>query len=182
MKEKLESLNESENNITGKNKILLDIKTNRQLIIILYLIICGFIIIGFYINANKETTKLINELNLKINDINLRVDELNKKNNELNLKPEKMNEDNLNEIICNYEINNDDVNKQIKLFDYSEASNDQKIFEKNSELFFDDKLIKFNNMHIFKKPGIYSLKIKIKNFLTNINKLFSDCTQLIEID
>ena len=36
MKEKLELLNESENNITGKNKILLGIKTNRQLIIILY--------------------------------------------------------------------------------------------------------------------------------------------------
>ena len=63
-----------------------------------------------------------------------------------------MNEDNLNEIICNYEINDDDTNKPIKLFDYTEDSNNQKIMEKNSELFLDDKLTEFNNMHIFKKP------------------------------
>ena len=56
-----------------------------------------------------------------------------------------MNEDNLNEIICNYEINDDDTNKPIKLFDYTEDSNSQKIMEKNSELFLDDKLTEFNN-------------------------------------
>jgi len=54
--------------------------------------------------------------------------------------------------------------------------------ESNADLFFDEKKYKFQKYFIFKKEGIYSIKIKFKNCIKDCQSTFNSCSNIIDID
>ena len=124
------------------------------------------------------------ELNKKLEEIENKI-ELLKLNDE---KIESIVDVNLykNEIICTYEIN--EANKGILLYNYENKVNhfpdyDKKEeYEKNIELYLNDKKIKINNIFKAKEPGIYKFKLKFLKHMKDISKFFHKCENLIYVD
>ena len=143
-----------------------------------------------------------------INPIKLlnKVDEYKKEykeNKKKNLNIIQISQKKNNCIICIFQINENDLNKPIRILSCYEEylKNNQKLDEtedeiklknqleiENCEIFIkknyneEYKLIDFSYTYEFKNIGEYIIKFKYLNPLNNINYLFTDCKKLISID
>ena len=143
-----------------------------------------------------------------INPIKLlnKVDEYKKEykeNKKKNLNIIQISQKKNNCIICIFQINENDLNKPIRILSCYEEylKNNQKLDEtedeiklknqleiENCEIFIkknyneEYKLIDFSYTYEFKNIGEYIIKFKYLNPLNNINYLFTDCKNLISID
>ena len=96
-----------------------------------------------------------------------------------------------NEINGIYNINENDLNKEIRILNYFKHSKekDKRFDNKNDlingiDLFIDNKKIDFNFIYNFNKKGKYNIKISFKNDknIQNIRWMFKNCKQLISLD
>ena len=90
-----------------------------------------------------------------------------------------------NEIICIYEIDDCDINKNNQIlnkFTQNKKFNNEKSFKDNMNLYIDNKKILFGFTYKFIKKGKYKLKILIKKELENIRWMFKDCKKLFSLD
>ena len=104
-----------------------------------------------------------------------------------------------NYILCEYNIKNEDLNKDIQILNYlneelkEEIINDYKeigktdyILEINKDeinssicdLYLNNKRINFSYKYKFEKEGKYSLKILFKRSIKNISFMFNKCSSL----
>ena len=94
---------------------------------------------------------------------------------------------NLNYITAEIEIKEDDINKDIRIFNsYEEnkreeglniSENDyknEKEIKENIEININGKIIPFSYFYKFKKKGKYIIEYIFKNYLTNINCIFNN--------
>ena len=139
-----------------------------------------------YFNSNKGTflkEPIIEYIN-NINIIN------NKKNNKVDNKLNKENGTKKNnEIRIKLKIEKENIKKEIyflscRLFDRlsDEYSILNQLNESNTELFIDEKKYKFQRYFTFKKEGIYSIKIILKDYMKDCQCMFYECKNIIDID
>ena len=94
------------------------------------------------------------------------------------------------DIICEYNINQYELNKEIQILNYFEEAkkiylenlpgiNNEKEIKENCELYINDNKINFCNKYKFIKEGKNIIKIKCKKYLTNISYMFYNCTNLL---
>ena len=130
----------------------------------------------------EPINEYINNINIINNKINNKVD--NKVNNENNKKKN-------NEIRIKLKIEKKDINEAkyfLSFLPFNLNIDEYHIFnqlnESNTELFIDEKKYKFQKYFIFKKEGIYSIKIKIKseNCIKDCQSMFFYCKNIIDID
>jgi surface protein len=116
---------------------------------------------------NKEIEKPIPKKNkneiIKINQ---------KENNNLNIVPN-------NTIKTTYLIEEEDVNKEIKIIDFNNNPQKEDI-KNNCEIYLNNQQI--NSPYKFEKEGEYTIILNFKKELEDISYLFYNCLQLIEID
>ena len=102
---------------------------------------------------------------------------------------------NKNEIICTYDIKNNNLKEGIRIINsYEEvkkahenwgfegASSNEKEIKNNCEIYINDKKINFCYKYNFPKEGKYTIKFKFKELLTNANYMFCECEQLFSVD
>ena len=102
---------------------------------------------------------------------------------------------NQNEIICTYDIKNNNLKEGIRIINsYEEvkkahenwgfegASSNEKEIKNNCEIYINDKKIDFCYKYNFPKEGKYTIKFKFKELLTNANYMFCECEQLFSVD
>ena len=126
-------------------------------------------------NQNSEI-KINNELEKK-KDVEKREDE--NKNTEM----EKIEEENY--IIATYEINKEDINKDIQILNYNNSNDNsnQNDLENCCQIYLNNEKIDFNFTYKFTKEGEYIFKITFNNpKLQNISCLFLNCIKLTKID
>ena len=100
--------------------------------------------------------------------------------------------ENNNYIVCEYEIKDEDLNKEIQIINSFEESKRQNQYyrgeenenqiKENCQLYLNNQKKKFCYKMKFSKKGKYQIKFCFKQLLTNINYMFSDCSSLISID
>ena len=116
---------------------------------------------------NKEIEKPIPKKNkneiIKINQ---------KENNNLNIVPN-------NTIKTTYLIEEEDVNKEIKIIDFNNNPQKEDI-KNNCEIYLNNQQI--NSPYKFEKEGEYNIILNFKKELEDISYLFYNCQQLREID
>ena len=78
-----------------------------------------------------------------------------------------------NYFVSNYIISLENI--KIKLFN-------REILNNISSMLIDDKKVNITNYFIFKNKGIHKVEVFLKNELTSMEKLFRDCSNLIEVD
>ena len=106
------------------------------------------------------------------------IEEIKKKNEEIKKKNEEINKNKLKDIILGIiDIEINDINKDIILYESKEEIDVYINEEKINIINNNDK-----KMYKFKKEGKYEYKLIYKNNITNLNSLFSDCSQLISLD
>ena len=108
-----------------------------------------------------------------------------------------------NYILCEYNINTEDLNKDIQILNYlneelkEEIINDYKeigkadyILEINEDeinssicdLYLNNERINFSYKYKFEKEGKYSLKILFKRLIKNMNLMFNECSSLTSLN
>ncbi len=116
------------------------------------------------------------------------------KDKKIFIEPQKEN----NYIICEYKINEENVNKKIHILncyeEYKKENNyrieniiNDNIYEIDyCEIYLKDNenyiLLDFDYKYEFKKKGTYTFKFKFIRPLENLNYLFADCHRLISVD
>ena len=159
---------------------------------------------GIIINENKipdsEFKKQLLDFGLIQKEILLNIKTENLYNsfkqyeNIINAKNEVIN----NIIISQIIIDSNKVNKEIQIissFEHFKRMDNLSNFNKNKEEFENEKEIKqnieikinnnnigFSFYHIFDKEGIYTIEYRFKNLLTNLNHLFYDCEEIINLN
>ena len=148
-------------------------------------------------NLNYQTLKNINELmnnnNKMMNDIEDIIDDTNiyTKFNKLMNISYKID----NFIIAEFEINENDINKNIRIINSFEALEKDGKIKKGKEKYeneieikdkvkieINNKIIPFSYNYKFKEKGKYIIKYSFLNCLTKADCLFSDCKLLTKID
>ena len=141
----------------------------------------------FNFNFNKGSF-LKEPINEYINNINIINNKNTKKfDNELNKEKNKMKK---NEIKMKLKIEKEDIKKKIYFLSnvifFGNENKTNKILDKlnesNTDLFIDEKKYKFQKYLIFKKEGIFSIKIKIKICIEDCQSMFFNCRNIIDID
>ena len=154
-------------------------------------------------NVNSESTQNINEF-IKYNDIVLKdVKEIIlDKNIENKIKKimniyEKMNNKYNNYIIAELEINQDNLNENIRIInsfeqckkeeewededDDCKCENEKEIKE-NCEIKINNEIVPFSYFHKFDKVGKYKIQYSFKNNLTRTSCMFQGCKELTNIN
>ena len=84
-------------------------------------------------------------------------------------------------IIAVYDINENDLNKKVKILNYDENINKSEIKNICNINLNGEKLYSPFD-YIFSVPGKYTFNIEFNNLLTNANKLFYECSSLVSLD
>ncbi len=108
-----------------------------------------------------------------------------------NLYPLNILENN-NYIKCEYEIKDEDINKEIQILNsfeeykrqnqYIRGEENEKQIKESCQVYVNNQKINFCYKLRFSQKGKYQIKFIFKKLLTNINYMFSDCSSLISID
>jgi len=148
--------------------------------------------------SSEETVKdQLKNMNLVFNTLNEDINKLNKKFDDL-LNATNINKElnlDTNYIIAEININDEDINKDIKILssyeesirthpnDYLRDDNFKNEIEiKQCEIKINDEIIPFNYYHQFKSKGTYIIKYSFKNNLKSTCLLFGRCKLLTKID
>ena len=125
----------------------------------------------------------LKSVNLILNSINEDIQKTNEKlknllnENEININKFK----NINIIKGELYIKQEEINNKIALFN-TDMNDGIDVFLNNKKI----NMIKYNNKWIidyhFKDYGKYSFEININNKITNLNKFFEDCSNIISLD
>ena len=83
-------------------------------------------------------------------------------------------------IIAEINIKENDINKNIRLINSNEFSNEKEI--KKCEIRINDKLMPFNYFYKFIIKGKYIIKYSFNNYLIKTNYMFYDCSALSNIN
>ena len=121
----------------------------------------------------------------------------NNKGNKNHNNDETNNNNYKNYIIAEFEIKEDDLNKDIKIinsyeqckreFNWKNSENDFK-YENEKEIMekckikISNKIIPFNYFYKFEKAGIYKIEYLFSSNITKAYRMFSDINSLINID
>ena len=180
---------------------------------------CGtFIAEIFNMKNNKNLYNInnivINKADIKDNNINDdKLKNINIKNDKFDNKPNNYIKKNYNNnkniinningnaiknnyIISQFEIDNNNINKKIRIINSYENYIKEHEYEcekvikdkmnenqiKFCKIRINNKLILFNYFYIFTKAGKYNIKYSFNNCFTNANYMFCDCEFLINID
>ena len=168
-------------------KYLKDIKSNKNIII-------------------KETKIPDSEFKKQLIDFGLinkeKIENINTKKiyDEFNKYEKDVDKNNIsgnNKIIGLININNDDINKEIPIINsyenYKKMHKDEikkeelkfkneKEIKENTEIKINGKKIDFSYYHKFIKEGTYNIEYIFKNNLTDINHMFYECKNLLNLD
>ena len=137
--------------------------------------------------AGSSGSPIISEDNLRVIGLHKGASKNKKYNlgiylkNIIELIPKKEKNINENVIYCKYEINEDSVNKIIKIFDNTNDIMDyinKVIINKKEE---EKEKIK-KGKYRFKEKGIIFVEYHIKENTINLNKLFYECNYLKEVN
>ena len=79
-----------------------------------------------------------------------------------------------------YEINNNDINKNIRILNSSDLNKEE--IKKLCNIYLNDKKIDFGFEYKFDKIGNYTFEFEFINLLTNTSNLFYNCKSLISLD
>ena len=85
-----------------------------------------------------------------------------------------------NSIIAIYEINNDDINKEINILNCNDSNKEE--IKKLCTIYSNDKKLNFDFIFTFNQPGRYTFYYEFNDLLTNASKLFYGCNILISLD
>ena len=127
-----------------------------------------------------------NNRNNKDDKINKVINDNNNNNVSDFLSGRKYNESikiNDNNILTNYNIENNDLNKNIKTINYNQIDKKNKSeIQKICEIYLNDQKVDFKFEHKFKQTGEYKLKFIFKNLLTDSSYLFYNSHNLQKIN
>ena len=130
-------------------------------------------IVNYYHN---NISYIISQLNNIIYIMNNITEDIKKNNNEIENYNNKINEDIYKNIIeCKINIENEDINKDIKLYD-------NKYIKEDIDIYINNKKLINENKYKFHKKGIYKYKLIFRNPITNLKSLFSECKNLYSIN
>ena len=123
---------------------------------------------GNQIDLNMSFTEQANEKDANNNEMNILVFQKNK------------GEQNKNMIKGIIDINSNDINRDIALFNLEDINNEIEIYLNNKKInvLQDDNKRKYN----FKKEGKYEFQIIFNNPITNMKNFFKECTNIISLD
>ena len=85
-----------------------------------------------------------------------------------------------NSIQAVYEINDNDINKNINILNCNDSNKEE--IKKLCNIYLNDKKIDFCFEYKFDKKGNYTIKFEFTDLLTSTNKLFYNCKNLISLD
>ena len=146
------------------------------------------------VKNKKDSFRLLEKLDEESdNNRNNKDDKINKDINDNNnnnvsdfLSGRKYNESikiNDNNILTNYNIENNDLNKNIKTINYNKIEKKNKSeIQKICEIYLNDQKVDFKFEHKFKQTGEYKLKFIFKNLLTDSSYLFYNSHNLQKIN
>ena len=102
---------------------------------------------------------------------------------------------NINEIKAEIKIEQKDINKNIriinsfeeynrenKLVDDNDKCKNEKEIKEKCKIIINNEKISFSYCYKFKKEGNYCIKYSFTDNITKLNNIFSDCTNLTNID
>ena len=144
---------------------------------------------SIYENDSSNNFKKYYIDNLKLLNDKIKIDE-NIELIELNLNEQELSNNNF--IICEYDIKEDNINKEIQILNcfeqalkeksYLSGIENEKELRENCELYLNDEKINFCFKYKFPREGKYKIKMAFKRYLTNTNYMFYECSSLISID
>ena len=106
-------------------------------------------------------------------------------------------EENKNYIIAEINIEEDDINKNIRILNSFESFKrineiedkeddykyeNEKEIKENCIIKVNNKIIPFNYLYKFKEKGIFKIEYSFKNNIKSLTNLFSECNSLTNID
>ncbi len=144
---------------------------------------------SIYENDSSNNFKKYYIDNLKLLNDKIKIDE-NIELIELNLNEQELSNNNF--IICEYDIKEDNINKEIQILNcfeqalkeksYLSGIENEKELRENCELYLNDEKINFCFKYKFPREGKYKIKMAFKRYFTNINYMFYECSSLISLD
>ena len=151
---------EKDNNIKEKGDLIPDSEFKKQII--------EYGLIKHEKIKEYNTKTLFKEYKKYKDDINNR-----KKFNDINKSSN-------NYIICEFNIDDETVNKEIRIINFSLTSESE--IRKKVEILVNNKKIDFSCFYKFKWKGKYNIKYDCINDLTDINSMFYGCSSLTNIN
>ncbi len=85
-----------------------------------------------------------------------------------------------NYIIATYNINKDDINKDIRILNH--CKDNKKEIEESCEIYLNNEKIDFNFFYKFEKENKYTFKFSFNKLLTKNSYLFYECFSLVSLD